>query len=212
MSSRFFFSFLQTIIACVRVYYGDSSDCNYCGEIKIRLSAPLFIYENRDLVQRVFTKRAARIIQPRPNCLRSSRLLGVDRLLIREISKCYLSGERRVMWSAPARNGKPQAGYPWPLLRGKGSTFCRACTRDDNDRAGDIVRTCRDYVIGRSRNVRCYGYAASDFPWISIETPARALSSQFTLFSLPPTLRARALIGDVYFNCVIHNVAPGVRE
>jgi len=106
-----------------------------------------------------------------------------------------------------ARNEKPQAGYPCPLLLGKGSTFCHACICNDNDHAGDIVRTCRDYVIGCSRNV-----AAMVIPHQTSRGSAsrhlQALSSQFTLFLLPPTLRTWALIGDVYFNCVIHNVAP----
>jgi len=87
-----------------------------------------------------------------------------------------------------ARNEKPQAGYPCPLLLGKGSTFCHACICNDNDHAGDIVRTCRDYVIGCSRNV-----AAMVIPHQTSRGSAsrhlQALSSQFTLFLLPPTLR-----------------------
>lgn len=37
----------------------------------------------------------------------------------------------------------------------KGRLFAAHASRRDNDRAGDIVRTCRDYVIGTSENVRC---------------------------------------------------------
>lgn len=90
------------------------------------------------------------------------------------------------------KNLKP--GIPARYYLEKGRFFANACTCDDNDHAGDTVRTCRDYVIGRSRNV-----AAMVIPHQTSRGSAsrhlQALSSQFTLFSLPPTLRARALIG-----------------
>lgn len=75
----------------------------------------------------------------------------VDRLLRRGK---YLCNIRWRAWCAQhGEKRKASPGYPCSLLLGKGSTFCRACTCGDNDRAGDIVRTCRDYVIGRSENV-----------------------------------------------------------
>lgn len=88
------------------------------------------------------------------------------------------------------------------LLLGRGSTSCRACTHPcDDDRAGDIVRTCRDYVIGLSGNVPTllHFIPASDFSRISIETPAAIIGSAYpappspsrTLPLGPPPTRPR---------------------
>jgi len=118
-------------------------------------------------------------------------------------------GLRRIMRSSPPRNGE----HPRMLL-GKGSISCRACTRDDNDRAGDTVRTCRDYVIGPSGNV-----AAMIMLLCRIRLPASdqhrdtcksVIGSAYSPLasSRPRRVALRALIGNIYFNCVIHSDAP----
>lgn len=128
----------------------------------------------------------------------SIAVLGVDRdhWYGKYLTKWYPVSESGA-WCCSARSEMKisDRGVPSPSLLGKGSTFCRACTCGDNDHAGDIVRTCRDYVIGRSGNVSWYGYTASDFPWISIETPARVIGSVYSLLASSHRPRAWVLIG-----------------
>ena len=163
-------------------YYDESFDYNYCGKIRYGflrryLSTKTRIWCNMCLHEAV-SSSVRYYIAPCPNCS--------DRLAFLTLTG-YWYGKYLVLsiWRATcdvlstARNEKPQAGCLRPLLLGKGSTFCHACTCNDNDHAGDIVRTCRDYVISRSRNV-----TAMVIPHQTSRGSAsrhlQALSSQFT--------------------------------
>lgn len=150
------------------------SDTTFCAVIYLRKQESGAIC--------VCTKRVASSVPyytaPCPNCSHRLAFLALTGYWYRKYLVLSIWWATRDVLST-ARNEKPQAGYPCPLLLGKGSTFCHACTCDDNDHAGDIVRTCRDYVIGRSRNV-----VAMVIPHQTSRGSAsrhlQALSSQFT--------------------------------
>lgn len=132
----------------------ESADRNYCCKIryafmryrlsstKTRVWCCACVYEAASIERRSYTRC--------PNC--GDRLSSTDYRYEKYLSdNCRMTRDVR---SARREEALLAGGSLWLFITRKGSIFCRACTRRDNDRAGDIVRTCRDYVIGlASENV-----------------------------------------------------------